>query len=233
MADAVARNRLPDAPLATVAVPREAGCDQLAAALGLVSGLRTRRGASGCRTVVVATVEAGMPHAADGFVRALRDRGAFVVRAGPGASGDRLHHVPLRAVTRPRHGRLVCVDLADYLACWRPGHVADLHVIPSGFDAAARVLSRLAAATQAGACRVSGLNLLVHLAPERPAGSLAALDRLATHGRDRLLGPDGAVLATTAERLDGVTGTADLLVIHDGSAPAATSASVVARAYCS
>ena len=231
VADAVARSRLPDVPIAMVAAPRESGPDELAAALGLVRGLRARRGARGCRTVVVVTAEAEMPHAAGGFTRALRDRGAFVVRAGLGASGDHLHHFPLRAITMPRHGRLICVDMADFLACWQPGRVADLHVIPFDFDAAARAFSRLLAASKADARPLGGMNLLCHLDPARPGATVAEIDRLAMHGRDLLLGPDADMAFTTADRLDGRTGTADLLLIRDAPAPETMSASVVFGAH--
>ena len=119
----------------------------------------------------------------------------------------------------PRRGRLVCVDLADHLACWRPGSAADLHVIPSGFDDAARVLSRLPVPGDAGVSGTRALNL--HLHPDLDARSslLVEIDRLATHCRELFLGPDGDMVFTTADRMDGVTGSADLLVIHEARVP--------------
>jgi len=211
----VARARFPNASLATIAVPQGAKTGDLAIALGLVGALRERRDARGCRTAVIVTVEAGMPPDADKFVHGLLDRGAFVVQAGLGASGNHLHHFPLRATITPRKGRLVCVDLADHLACWRPGSAADLHVIPSSFDEAARVLSRLPVPADAGVSGTRALNL--HLHPDRDArrSLLVEIDRLATHCRGRFLVPDGEMVFTTADRMDGVTGSADLLVIHE------------------
>lgn len=194
----VARARFPNASLATIAVPHAA-----------------RR----CRTAVIVTVEAGISPDASGFVRGLLDRGAFVVRAGLGASGDHLHHFPLRATILPRRGRLVCVDLADHLACWRPGSAADLHVIPSGFDDAARVLSRLPVPSDAGVSGARALNLHLHHDRDARRGLLVEIDRLATHCRGLFLAPDGEMVFTTADRMDDVTGSADLLVIHERACP--------------
>jgi len=212
----VARARFPIAPLATVAVPRGAEPGELAAALALISDLRQRRDARSCRVAVIVTVEAGLPSAASAFVRGLLDRGAFVVQAGLGVSGDHIHHFPLRAVMLPRRGRrLVCVDLADHLACWIPGTTADLHVLPSGLDEATRVLSRLPALGHATSSQVRALNLHAHYDLDAPGNLLTELDQLATHCRGLFLGPKGDLVFTTADRLDGVTGSADLLVIHD------------------
>jgi len=156
----VAQAGFPIAPLATVAVPRGAGPGELAAALALVGALRQRRDARGCRIAVIVTVEAARSPAANSFVRELLGRGAFVVHAGLGAWGDHIHHFPLRAVMLPRRGRrLVCVDLADHLACWTPGSIADLHALPSGLDEAARVLSRLPALGDVTSSQVRALNL--------------------------------------------------------------------------
>lgn len=215
----VARACFPNAPLATIAVPQGAKTGDLAVALGLVSALRKRRDARGCRTAVIVTVEAGTPPDADKFVHGLLDRGAFVVQAGLGASGDHLHHFPLRATITPRKGRLVCVDLADHLACWRPGNAADLHVIPSSFDEAARVLSRLPVPADAGVSGTRALNLHLHHDRDACRGLLVKIDRLATHCRRLFLAPDGEMVFTTADRMDGVTGSADLLVIYERACP--------------
>lgn len=182
---------------------------------------------------MIVTIEAERTADASAFVRGLLDRGAFVVRARLGASGDHLHHFPLRAAILPRRGGLVCVDLSDHLACWRPGSAADLHVIPSGFDDATRILSRLPILGDAGVRRVRALNL--HLHPDLDARSnlIVEIDRLATQCRELLLGPDGDMVFTTADRMDGVTGSADLLVIHDARVPLSTSASVADAAHCS
>jgi len=215
----VARARFPNAPLATIAVPQSAGTRDLAVALGLVSALRKRRDARRCRTAVIVTVEAGISPDASGFVRGLLDRGAFVVRAGLGASGDHLHHFPLRATILPRRGRLVCVDLADHLTCWRPGSAADLHVIPSGFDDAARVLSRLPIPDDVGVSSTRALNLHLHPDLDARGTLIVEIDRLATHCRELFLGSDGNMVFTTADRMDGLTGSADLLVIHEARVP--------------
>lgn len=222
----VAQAGFPIAPLATVAVPREAGPGDLAAALALVGALRQRRDARDCRIAVIVTVETARSPAANSFVRALLGRGAFVVQAGLGAWGDHIHHFPLRAVMLPRRGRrLVCVDLADHLACWTPGSIADLHALPCGLDEAARVLSRLPALGDVTSSQVRALNLHAHCALDKPGNLLTELDQLATHCRGLFLGPDGDMVFTTADRLDGVTGSADLLVIHEPHRPSITSAS--------
>ena len=111
----VARAHLPQAPLATIAVCRVAELPDMAVALALVSALRRRRDARGCRPTVVITVDASAAGSAR-FVQELLGQGAFVIRAGHGMSGDHLHHYPLRAAIEPPGGRLVCVDLADHLA---------------------------------------------------------------------------------------------------------------------
>lgn len=208
---------LPDAWYAAVAVPRRAGPAELSATLGLIGALRARRDPCGRRLTVVVTVEAPQPPAGP-FERQLLERGAFVVRAGMGEAGDHLHHFPLRAPTAPRRGRLgrgrlVCVDLADYLHTWRPGRVADLHVIPSGFEAAARAL-RGVPVSVGGIC---ALNLGLHLDLDAPGNPLLGIDRLATHCRNVFLGPAGDMLFTDTERLDGEIGSADLLVVHESN----------------
>jgi len=222
----VAQVGFPNAPLATVAVPREARPGDLVAALALVSALRQRRDARGCRVAVIVTIEAAGSPGVSALVRGLLGRGAFVVQAGLGVSGDHIHHFPLRAVMLPRRGRrLVCVDLADHLACWTPGSTAHLHALPSGFDEAARVLSCLPVPGDANSSQVRALNLHVHYNLDAPGNFLTELDQLATHCRGLFLGPDGDMVFTTADRLDGVTGSADLLVIHGPHRPAITSAS--------
>ena len=184
----------------------------MTAALGLVAGLRRRRAAAGCRTAVVATVESGAQQEIDAFVPALLDQGAFVIKAGPGIPADHLHHFPLRAAIAPRQGRLICVDLADHLACWTPGHAARLHAIPSRFDDAARALAPLIKAGGTGLRQAAALNLHVHLGRDHPGNVLSEIERLDTHCRALFLRSDGRAVATTADRLDGKTGTADLLI---------------------
>lgn len=201
---------LPNAWYAAIAIPRDAGLVELSAALGLVSTLRERRDPLGRRLTVVVTVESSRP-SANPFLLRLLDRDAFVVRAGMETAADHLHHFPLRAPVRPRRGRLVCVDLADYLHTWRPRRVADLHVIPSGFEQAVPALQRLPVPNNG----VRALNLGLHLDPDAPGNPLVKIDWLATHCRELLLGPEGVVVFTNTDRLDGETGSADLLVVHD------------------
>ncbi len=206
---------LPNAPLATVAVMPDASHADLAAALGLVAALRERRCERGCRTAVVVTVDGSSTPTLLVLVRAVRDLGAFVVHAGMAAGGDHLHHFPLRAAMLPRVGRLICVDLADHLACWPPGGVADLHVIPSAYDAAEQVFCRLADAGHAnsrGGARA--INLHLQLDADAPGSALVHIDRLATSCRGFLLASDGNMVFTNTERLDGTTATADLLIVR-------------------
>lgn len=208
----------PNAILGIVAIPLDATPGDRAVARGLVAGLRERRDATSCRLAVVATVEA-VTARADAFARELRALGAFVVRAGLGATGDHFHHFPLRAAVLPRQGRLVCVDLADHLACWRPGGAAVLTVIPFRFDDAVAALRRLAVAGSAGNPPARALNLHLHRQPDGSGHLLVALDRLATTCQELLLRPGDDMVFTTADRLDDVTGSADLLVIQHARPP--------------
>lgn len=148
-----------------------------------------------------------------------------MVRAGLRATGDHLHHFPLRAPVIPRQGRWVCADLADYLHTWRPGRVADLHVIPSGFEQAAQAL-RCVPAPAGG---VRALNLGCHLDPDAPSNPLVEIDRLATHCSQLLLGPERDMVFTNTDRLDAGTGSADLLIIHE-SIVAGSTATIDPRA---
>ncbi len=212
---------LPSAWYATVAVPGGAGSAEQSTALGLVGALARRRDPLGRRITVVVTVEATPGAARDtAFMRRLLDRGAFVVRGGadPGAAGgDHLHHFPLRAVVIPRQGRLVCVDLADYLLTWRPGRAADLHVLSSDLDAAEQAMR-----TMLPRCRdgegVRAVNLGFHLAPDVPGRSLSEIDRFASRCCELALPPDGDAVFTDTHRLDDRTSSVDLLVIHDAMA---------------
>lgn len=205
---------LPSAWYATIAVPCGAGSAGQSAALGLVSALMERRDPLGRQITVVVTVDA-MPGSArkGAFVRRLLDRGAFVMCGGadPGVTGgDHLHHFPLRAVVIPRRGRLVCVDLVDYLFTWRAGFAADLHVLPSDLDAAEQALSTLALPGK-GSNGVRALNL--GFQPD-PGQSLSEIDRFASRCSELLLALDGDTVFTDTDRLDSRTGSVDLLVIH-------------------
>ncbi len=211
---------LPSAWYATVAVPCAAGPAEQSAALGLVSALTKRRDRLGRRITVVVTVEVVPGSEEDeAFTRRLLDRGAFVLRGGvdPGATGgDHLHHFPLRAVVIPRRGRLVCVDLADYLLTWRPGRVADLHVLSSDLEVAELALHGLLSS----GCHngVRAFNLGFHLDPNAPGKPLSKIDCFASRCCDLLLAPHGDAVVTDTDRLDGRTGSVDLLVIHEAAA---------------
>lgn len=207
---------LPKAWLAAVAVPRGAGLAGQAAALDLVGVLRARRDPGGRALGVVVTVEAEPSAVADAFVRSLLGKGAFVVRAGvgqgTGATGELLHHFPLRALTEPRQGQLVGVDFADYERVWRPGRVADLHVVPfTGGDAGAAL--REVPLPAEGSVRA--LTIGFHLDPDAPDQGLVEVDRFAATCCELLSTPDGNVVFTDMARLDGVTGSVDLLVVYD------------------
>lgn len=206
---------LPSAWLATVAASREAGPAERSATLGLVRALRARRDPRGRQLSVVVTVEAAPSLAADAFVWQLLDASAFVVRgdAGTEAAGGHLHHFPLRATMKPRSGRLICVDLADYLYTWRPGRVSDLHVLPFARGDAELALRGLPFLTRDGGVRA--LNLGFHLGSSAPAGILAEIDRFATRCCELLLAPDGDAVFTDTDRMDGADGSVDLLVIHE------------------
>ncbi len=212
---------LPSAWYATVAIPCGAGPAEQSAALGLVGALTKRRDPLGRPITVVVTVKVVQGGAQDGaFTRRLLDRGAFVIRGGadPGAAGgDHLHHFPLRAVMIPRRGRLVCVDLADYLLTWRPGRAADLHVLSSDLDVAEPALHTLPPCGRGGE-GMRALNLGFHLAPDAPGPSLSEIDCFASRCCELLLPPDGDAVFTDTHRLDGRTGSVDLLVIHDAMA---------------
>ncbi|MGI4953311.1 MAG: hypothetical protein ACRYGM_16025 [Janthinobacterium lividum] len=209
---------LPAAWFAMVAVPCGTGQAGQAAALGLVGALRARRDPGGRALGVVVTVDAVRSAATDAFVGSLLDKGAFVVRpaarTGVGVTSDHLHHLPLRTLTNPRQGQLVGVDFADYRQVWRPGRVADLHVVPfAGGDAAAAL--RGMSLPEEGSVRA--LTIGFHLNLNAPDLRLVDVDRFATACRERLLAPDGEVVFTTMDRLDGVTELVDLLVIHDSA----------------
>jgi hypothetical protein len=138
------------------------------------------------------------------LVRRLRERGAFVVyNSDRTADSDHLHHFPLRATVRPRQGRLICVDLADYLHTWRPGRDGDLHVLPFGLDSCESV------------GRGCALNILFHFDPSAPGPTLDEVDHYASRYRELILESDGDVVFTTADRLDGRAGSLDLLVIQE------------------
>ena len=200
----------PNAHLAAVAITADAGQAEHAAAVALVTALRAQPAVQGCRMVVVVTFDSVDP-AAEAIEVALRRQGALVIRPGLGADGDHLHHLPLRAATYPRRGRLVGVDLADYLATWCPGGRADLYVMPAPLADARPMINEL----QRAPGQITALNLDLHFDPDDPNNPVVAIDQLATCCREHLLPrEDAPFVFTTSERLDGTTGTFDLLLIE-------------------
>lgn len=201
--------------LATVAVPAVPTPDEEAVTLALVSLLRSRRKANRFRMPVVATL-AGSASGTDGFVRELQARGAFVLQAGPSAEGDHVHHFPLRAATQPREGRLICCDLMDYLACWPPGSIGDRHVVPFAPGQAVWAADHLL--DNPG--ELFAVNVDFHLDLDHPDCTLLAIDGIYSDCTGRLLpGFDGHSVFTNSERMDGRTGTGDVVVVHRPSSP--------------
>lgn len=198
----------PTVPVAAIAVPHGAQSSDQTATLCLVSELRARRDRHGCRIAVVVTLESTQGD--DAFELELLHRGAFVVRSRHGANGNHLHHFPLRASVYPRNGRLVCVDLADYLTCWQPGSSAELHVLPLASDyghSAVDLLPKPDGITLA-------LNIDMHWDSAADGSSLVELDRFATHCCEHFFrDKDYNYLFTTSDRLHGETGTVDIVVI--------------------
>lgn len=196
----------PEAPFATVAVMDGAIVEEVA---GLVHALKREAGETR-RLRVVVTVGATM---AGDIVPAMQQEDVLTIRGDAGMAPDHLHHFPQRAAFRPATGRLVCVDLADCLLCWMSGRVADLRLIPFNARAAGPDLMRIAHKP-----RPSAAMLIAHFPPAGPDSTLAALDRLAHACRLAAFGVDGdaRLIFTTGERPDGMTGTADYLLVHDG-----------------
>ena len=226
LAEAFAAAELfPVAPLATVALMAGAAGEEVDATIGLVRELTGRADMRGRGVRVVVTMGAGGPDLPE-VVERLRSLGAFVIRRCGPIEPDHFHHFPVRAATIPSGGQLVGVDLADYLKCWLPGQVADLHLIPFDAEAASE---RLRAIVPPG--RLAGLNLNIHFPEDGPNSTLAAVDRLANLCRETLLStePGWPVLFTTRDRLDGETGTADLLLIQDAGVDATISPGVRPR----
>jgi hypothetical protein len=97
------------------------------------------------------------------------------------------------------------VDLADFPHTSRAGRVAEWHTGPEDLD----VLFE---------GRGCALNTLFHLDPNTPGPTLEKVNRLACRLCELLLTPDGDAVGTTADRLDGRTGSVDLLVIQEATA---------------
>ncbi len=96
--------------------------------------------------------------------------------------------------------------------CWPVGRAGVLHLVPFNAGQAAGVLGGIAVPG-----RLLTATLIVHFPEHGPDSSLAAIAALADLCGEALFGPGkpAPMLFTTGDRLDGVTGTADLLLIHD------------------
>ena len=114
----------------------------------------------------------------------------FLLRCYPGSPS-------LRAAIEPHGERLVCVDLADHLAAWPAGDAAILRRC-GGMDAAH-------AALRESPGRMTSV-IYWHVAPEN--ADFAALDCL---GQEAAAAGGMPSVLTTAEGVDGVRGTVDLL----------------------
>lgn len=131
--------------------------------------------------------------AAADLASSLQKAGAFVVTGEPGIPLGHLHHFPLRMAINPSHGQLVGIDLADALAVCRPGETATLLCCASLAEAEAAITLEPANA------------LIAHWHVAPADWDLRRFDRiLGTEARPQVY--------TTADRLDGVTGTLDLLL---------------------
>jgi hypothetical protein len=204
---------LPKASFASVAIPHGLGADEQAVAVGLVAALRERTDPEGRKMTVVATIETKD----EMFTRRLLNLGAFVVRGAPGAdsvSNERLHHYPSRAAITPRQGRLICVDLADFLYTWRPGFVGELHVLPFT-DCEDTNPSKELLLPKVGV-QPWGLNILFHLDLGAPGSPLVEMDRVATECQDVLIAED-VWMFTDTDWLDEQVDSIDLLIIQDAS----------------
>ena len=210
-ADEVA-SLFPEIRLVTVALLDRATPAELDAAFHLVRALGSRRVDGNRRLRVVVTVD-GAEAKRTTAVPLFKQLGATVIRGAEGMDADHLHHFPVRAMLRPPSGRLVCVDLADCLMCWPPGRAGVLHLIPFNVDRAARALCDI---PMRG--RLITVTLIAHFPEHGPDSTLVAMDGLARLCGTVLFGSfdEAPMLFTTGDRLDGVTGTADLLLIHDG-----------------
>ncbi len=183
---------LPVAQVVSIAIDAEMARRHVGSLCGFVSGLRRRHEGAICAPVVMITV---MGDVTDGLTAVLAATGAYVLAGTAGVIADHLHHFPFRATITPHFGRLICVDLIDHLSAWGPGRVATLRNFPD-VDTAETVLRR---------ADESALMWHWHLRPKdwTRANSL----RLAAIAQD--MAAPGVV--TTAERLDGLSGTVDLV----------------------
>jgi hypothetical protein len=204
---------LPPAWWAAIAVTPDtlpAGRETL---LRLVAALRQRRldGSADALPVVV-TLEGTAARDAD-LVADLSALGAFAILPGREAAGDDFHHYPVRCLAGG--AQIICVDLFDTLALWRPGRTAVLHRIP--FDDALPDDAR--EAIVASATGAEGTDLRMADGHASPDDVLLRLDGLYDRWLDALgLGDDSHTLLGTMQRLDGDLASGDLLVVRPASA---------------
>lgn len=201
----LANTQLPQAWCAAIAVPSQIGPADIAIVLGLVEAVRARRDPMGRHLSVVVTMEDAGP-STEVLTKYLCDRGAFVIHGSAEASGDHLHHYPLRAAIPPREGRVICVDFCDFLFTWRPGRNAVLHTISGDLEVK----------PGSPGCAI---NILFDFDWGGPGFSLEEIDRLSGELREQWVDIDGDVVFTTADRLDERTGWIDLLVIEEATMP--------------
>jgi len=200
-------SHVPDAQWwAGIAVTPETGAAQRPAVLGLVSALRQRRSTAGDPLPVVVTLE-GPSLDDEPFVSQLLERGAFVIRAGRDVGGDHLHHFPLRAFAADP--RLVCIDLFDTLSLWRPGRPATLHLLPLNFEKAVQAMEDIPV-PPVGA---QAVDVRFHFRPDWADVQLEENCELADYCASRFVRDDGHYQYTNDRRLDGVSGSVDLLII--------------------
>lgn len=195
---------------AAVAVTPETGAAHRSAVLGLVRALRQRRSQSGDPLPVVVTMEGPSLHD-EPFVSQLLERGAFVIRAGRGVGGDHLHHFPLRAFAAD--ARLVCIDLFDILSLWRPGRTATLHLIPMHPEKAVQAMEDIPV-HPVGA---QAVDVRFHFRSDWADVQLEKICGLAERCALRFVRDDGDFIYTNDRRLDGASGSADLLIINQGA----------------
>ena len=194
----------PRTHLASIAVMDGADGTERSLAVVLARALAGCSTPSGQALRVVSTL--GEKAAADvAFVERLRRAGVVVVAGDDNAPEERLHHFPARAVTIPRSGQWVGVDLADHLEILSPGAAATLHSIPSDLGRAIAVLATLRTAWP-----VRAIILNFHVSASGSPLSLREIDELASYCRYVRFPESEQILFTTRE---GTDGTVDLLLV--------------------
>ena len=206
----LASSHVPDAQWwSAIAVTAETGAAQRSTVLGLVSVLRQRRTEAGDPLTVVVTMEGPLLND-ESFVSQLLEQGAFVIRPGRDIGGDHLLHFPLRALASDP--QLIGIDLLNTLSLWRPGQTATLHLIPLDFEKAVQAMEEIPV-HPAGA---QAVDVRFHLSPDIADiadGTLVQICDLAEYCAFRFVRDNGSYTYTDSRRLDGASGSADLLII--------------------